>query len=170
MVRICKRRCPRCQGPFRVLESRLCWNGTRRRRLGCKDCGLRKTDWLGDRPKPGSCRPQSLSEDQIRLILTSADRSLRSLAEEFDRTPEAIRQVRIGGSYAEVLPEIPRWKSRTRGARTCHDCEHWRSRCQLGLPDPELEGVGFAEDCSSFLPWAQLRQASAGTSPAAAAR
>lgn len=175
-------RCPDCQGPARVVESRACWNGSRRRRLHCKDqsCGHRWTEWLGDRPNRGDSkapvnrgnrgRVEPLTEDQIRLILTSQNRSLRSLADEVGRTAEAVRHIRIGEAYPDVLPEIPRWPSRTRGAITCYSCHYWRGHCGMELPDPLQEGVGCAEDCSLFQPKDSARQASAERSPAAAAR
>jgi hypothetical protein len=38
------------------------------------------------------------------------------------------------------------------GVLTCLSCQHWTDdRCGMGFPDPELEGVGFAADCETFL-------------------
>lgn len=35
---------------------------------------------------------------------------------------------------------------------TCEQCTHWAGRCGLGFPDPEEEeGIGFAQECVSFM-------------------
>lgn len=171
--------CCKCHGRGAVIESRLCINGSRRQRIQCGYCGYRWTAWLGEKPLPGSQGPRvrlgrpeparRLSDAEVREILLDRTRSLSQLARAFDRTPEAIRKIQIGRAYATVLPELPRRGARSQASITCFDCEHWRSRCLMGLPDPELEGVGFAEDCSVFLARSDVSQASADRSPAAVA-
>lgn len=99
--------------------------------------------------------PDRLTNDQVRMILERRDLSARSLAEELGRTGEAICQVRRGNSYRDVLPEIPRWGARKLQGLSCHSCAHWRNRCEMGFPDPEEEGPGFAADCSFYEPSTQ---------------
>lgn len=171
--------CKGCRGRGIVIESRVCLNGTRKRRIECTSCGLRWTIWLGDRPIPGGQGPRQrgkglppaprLTEDQVREILLDETRTLGQLARAFGRTGEAVRKVRVGLSYAHVLPELPRKGAPRVAAFTCHDCDHWGDGCLMRLPDPSLEGIGFAEDCVLFKDRRSLSQASAATSPVPAA-
>lgn len=144
----------------KVIESRLCINGTRRRRHHCLNCGHRWTSWDGPRPDPSEHMtplirrrmqmPKRLTDDEVRMILERRNISARRLANDLGRSAEAICQVRAGISYRNVLPEIPRWGARKSMRASCHACVHWRSRCVMGFPDPEEEGPGFAADCSLF--------------------
>lgn len=151
--------CPVCSSDqLRVIESRPLANGTKRRRHHCENCQHRWTSWDGPRLKPGRLpgaaappkvyRPR-LTEDEVRLILTSPDSSTK-LGRQLGRTREAIAQVRRGESYSRVLPELPRWQIQRR-TESCHDCIHWLAdRCGMGFPDPLLEGPLFAADCAAY--------------------
>lgn len=178
------RRCPRCQGPAKVIESRTAANnGTRRRRLCCdrQHCGHRWTDWDGPRPPRNIGRKRAkklgqlsdgrtrldeksagIGEDMVRLLLTHRDLNHAAASRQFGVGRETVRQVRLGILHGSLCPDLPRWKSRTK--ITCRACSHWSgNHCGMGLPDPEEEGVTFASDCALFKP------ASAGSPPAAAA-
>lgn len=72
------------------------------------------------------------------------------MGRRYGRSAEAIRKIRAGESYADVLPEIPRRKRHDPNGVTCHQCLHWTNRCHLGFPEPEQEGVTCAQDCGSF--------------------
>jgi hypothetical protein len=54
---------------------------------------------------------RKLDEAAIRHVLTSPSSS-RSLAAVYGMAPQAIRQIRIGESYRDVAPDLPRWKRR----------------------------------------------------------
>jgi hypothetical protein len=88
-----------------------------------------------------------LSEDAIRDILTS-QASHRVLALRHGCHHSAVAQIRDGKSHASVAPELPRRQP----LRRCSDCQHWQhgSECGLGFPDPQLEGIQFARDCSTY--------------------
>lgn len=88
-----------------------------------------------------------LSEDAIRDILTSEE-SRETLARRYGCHRSAIYQILDGKCHASTLPELPRRQP----ARHCSDCQHWRygSECDLGHPDPRLEGPQFARDCSNY--------------------
>lgn len=149
--------CLKCGARGRVIESRIALNGTRRQRLHCPACKFRWTVWLGPKPPQGrvphavgrtKLKPL-LTEEQIRLVLTSP-LSARKLARELNRTPESIFCIRRGQSYRHVAPELPRSLKKTEGP-SCYQCLHWSERqCQIGFPDPVLEGPGFAADCNLY--------------------
>lgn len=158
--------CPSCNSSCtEVLETRLCNNDTRRRRHCCQNCSHRWTTWDGPKPRPGvrmtlcSCKgmkmPDRLTDDQVRMILEHRDISTRQLARDLGRSEEAIRQVRRGQVYRDVLPEIRRWSTRKTHGMSCHVCVHWSGKCKMGFPDPEEEGLGFAADCSFYEPSTQ---------------
>jgi len=89
-----------------------------------------------------------LSEDAIRDILTS-QASHRVLALRHGCHHSAVAQIRDGKSHASVAPEL----ARRQPLRRCSDCQHWQhgSECGLGFPDPQLEGIQFARDCSTYV-------------------
>jgi hypothetical protein len=143
----------------KVIESRVCLNGTRRQRVWCRDCEHRWTVWRGEQPSPGRVpyaqggnggNKPALSEDDVRLVLTS-ELSSRQLGRQLGRSKEAIAAIRRGTIHQNTCPEIPRWKVQ-RGGPSCQDCQHWvGERCGMGFPDPIEEGPGFAADCSLFV-------------------
>lgn len=165
--------CPLCEHSARVLESKVASNGTRRRRIACQSaaCGHRWSDWDGPRPPhvsggqrrtQGAGRkggaPQFMTDERVRFLLEHRELNNAAAARALGGgcSGEAVRLVRAGLICLSLAPEIPRW--RQPGGRTCHDCNLWRGRCALGLPDPEEEGIGFAAECASF----RLSEASAG--------
>jgi hypothetical protein len=88
----------------------------------------------------------TFSEDDVREILTSTA-SHRVMAERYGCHHTAIGHIRKGRTYKKVAPELPRWATEI----SCTACIHWTGeRCDLGFPDPGLEGVAFARWCSSF--------------------
>jgi hypothetical protein len=89
-----------------------------------------------------------LTEAAILDILTSPE-SHRVLAERYGCHHSAVAHVREGRTHAKVLPEIAR---RSPG-RNCVNCQHWRHasrECDLGLPDPLIEGLRFAGNCTTY--------------------
>jgi len=153
--------CPACSSSHtRVILTRLLYNGTRRRRHQCHDCGYRWTTWLGDRPPPGRLpaarggnggNKPPLTESAVRLVLTSP-LSASQLAPQVGRSKEAVAAIRRGTIHRNTLPELPRWAARYRTI-SCHDCRHWsHDSCGMGFPDPIDEGPAFAADCSVFQP------------------
>lgn len=153
--------CPGCSSSHtRVILTRLCGNGTRRRRHQCHDCGHRWTTWLGDRPPPsrppvarggnGGNKPP-LTEADVRLVLTSELSSVK-LARQLGRSREAIAAIRRGTIHRDTCPELPRRAVQHRTI-SCHDCLHWsHDCCGMEFPDPINEGPGFAVDCAVFQP------------------
>jgi hypothetical protein len=169
--------CPICDCAAKVIESRVSSNGTRRRRLACEnaDCLYRWTNWDGPRPtnrsypcsRPGKALAHRfMTEERVLFILRRRDLSNTAAAKALGGgcSPEAVRLVRIGRICRGLMPDEPRWAAP--GGITCHDCKLWKGECSIGLPDPEEEGIGFAGECSSFLP---LSGAAAGQQPAAGA-
>ena len=150
--------CPNCGSDrTRVIETDLTRNGSRRRRHACHDCQHRWTDWQGERPpqgrlshaRPGSRPRLSLTVQQVELVLTSP-LSSRALAQQLQRSREAINAIRRGALHAQTLPHLPRRTHRL-DQLSCRDCCHWQAgRCQLGFPDPVEEGPGFAVDCNLY--------------------
>ena len=89
-----------------------------------------------------------LTENAIRDILTSEE-PRETLARRYGCHRSAIYQILNGQCHASILPELPRRLP----YRRCSDCQHWRygSECDLGFPDPGLEGIQFARDCSTYM-------------------
>jgi hypothetical protein len=160
--------CPCCSSPnTATIESRPIRQSARRRRRACHACGYRWTDYTDAqgrliaappqvKPKPPRPRQRRLDPDQVHLILTSPGRPLVNLAAELGVSRETVRHVRHGISYSDVHPRLPRQPKRSRLAAVMADgpscllCSHWRGECRMGFPDPELEGPGFATDCSLY--------------------
>lgn len=144
--------CPQCGGLASVISSKICSNGARRRRIECSECGERWTTHQGDRPGRRGGVPvgvklgwSPLTPEEVRQILL-AEGSLQAIAKQLGRSPGAVRAVRLGKTHADLFPELPRQLT-----CTCVSCCHWSGRrCGLGYPDPEIEGVGFAQDCAAF--------------------
>ena len=138
-----------------MIETRLLIDGGRRRRHQCHDCLYRWTTWVGQPPRRGAspdARPRRkrapLTADEVLLILTS-DLSATRLARELECSKQAVCAVRRGLSHAHEWPELPRVLSQ--GGRSCLDCRRWKAgECELGLPDPLVEGVRFAGDCVNY--------------------
>jgi hypothetical protein len=92
-------------------------------------------------------RPR-LDDDTIRRILTSAA-SHGVLARELGVARSTISLIRLGRIYTSTCPELRRRDP----VLTCGNCTHWekaRSACGLDLPDPNIEGLQFANDCTFF--------------------
>lgn len=155
--------CLKCNSSsIEVVESRLCSNGTRRRRHSCLACGYRWTTWDGPRPAQGRIpgvwvaaktkRGQEVTEEEVRAILL-APKNIRhtTLARQLNVTPQTVRSIRMGIRRRTVCPGLPRWdlKKAVKG-RSCYNCEHWSLGCGFGFPDPQEEGPGYAQDCDLF--------------------
>ena len=145
-----------------VIESRLCNNGTRRRRHRCLSCGYRWTEWDGPRPTQGrmagshsvsSRRSRQTTEEEVRrILLAPAGVTNVRLAREMDFSPEWVRRIRIGLSCVNICPELKRGKPIPGSAkgRSCYSCFYWNSGCCFGFPEPFEEGPGYAQYCSLF--------------------
>ena len=146
----------------KVIESRLCNNGTRRRRYRCLCCDCRWTHWDGPKPIQGlmeagrsvsSGRGRQTTEEEVRrVLLAPLDVSNAQLAHAMNFSPEWVRRIRIGLSCMKICPELRRRRpfSMGIGGRSCHDCLHWGMGCDFGFPDPYSEGPGYAQDCDLF--------------------
>ena len=108
-----------------------------------------------------------LAPEQVKDILTSDD-SDKECAGRYGFSVSRIREIRQGGTYASLFPEIPRRPPG--GRRKCSDCLYFRLKrvslrrsngdyctrelpfCALELPDIREEGVWFASECNVFQP------------------
>lgn len=179
--------CPHCETRALVIEIRKLVNGDKRRRLACQNvlCAYRWTVYerFGSptpkpepKPKPKRRRApgaRDLTDEQLLMILQRVDLNNCQLARIMNRSPELIRQVRAGLVYRDRLPQIIRaveTRAPDKGQR-CEQCNQWLGYCAMGFPDPLIEGTAFANECVTFsLRSKEVSRASAGTSPAAAAR
>jgi len=94
-------------------------------------------------------RQPRCTEGKVRFLLTRMDLSNEAAGQAVGLSREMARQVRAGIYCASLCPELPRL-TRER-ILTCAQCEFWSGGvCGMGLPDPELEGPGFAADCALF--------------------
>jgi hypothetical protein len=91
-----------------------------------------------------------LSEEAVRDMLNRPHLSHGQMAELWGCHRATVEQIRRGITHRKIAPDLPRWESR----QTCTHCIHWRAgepgRCELGFPDPGVEGVKFARECSSW--------------------
>ena len=172
--------CPVCsRNAIDVLESRLCANGTRRRRYVCLGCDHRWTIWDGPRPRRGHApgagpkkrrhRPP-LSPEEVRLVLTSP-LNCTAMARQLGCSKQAVSLIRRGQIHADLWPELPRQLSQAQaeaqpvGGLSCYGCRSWRDgRCIEDMPDLLTEGPSFAADCPFFTPTPCLPSAG-GSSP-----
>lgn len=93
-----------------------------------------------------------LSDDQVLLALTSLDKNHSVMARELGISVSALRKLRLGDSYKNIHPEVPRWNEH-KFEKTCNQCHNWsvvNSICNMGYPDPVEEGIGFAVECLMF--------------------
>jgi hypothetical protein len=157
--------CPHCNSDCTsVLETKKVRNGTRRRRHECNVCAHRWTSWDGPLPGHGGgnssgnpvSRKPPIERDQIREILLSTE-SNHAIARRLNRSPETVRQIRLGIIHASVHPEIARRDKpapipKSSDGPSCYGCTHWSDRCGFGFPDPQIEGPAFAADCDLYAP------------------
>lgn len=151
--------CPDCCCPGTVIASRLCSNGSRRRRYECLGCFRRWTHHEGDPPhRNGAAKglrgaKRQISDSAIRRIL-EATGSIRQISLATGWSRPMVTAIRRGELYPDIWPDLPRRPAPAGGVASlsCHHCDHWSRRCGLGFPDPDEEGPGFANDCSSYLP------------------
>jgi hypothetical protein len=96
-----------------------------------------------------------MTPDQVKVALESYGLSHHKMAKVLGCSREAVRSVRIGKSFRDVHPDLPRWHTvRAPTAEySCALCQHWRSdECDLGFPDPKEDGHGFAHECINYSP------------------
>jgi hypothetical protein len=100
--------CPSCESTdVRVLESRHCIDGRRRRRHHCNTCLERWTTHesnavpaRGPRRR-GASHKRALSPAEAADVILS-DKSTLALAADYGISHQAISQIRLGQVYAEV--------------------------------------------------------------------
>lgn len=97
--------------------------------------------------------PLERREAIVRAVLADT-RSASVCAAEVGVSREAVRKVRHGMMWADVLPHLPRM-DRTISGRTCNQCEHFApGRCLLEIPEfasSHRSGYRFARYCPSFV-------------------
>jgi hypothetical protein len=145
--------CENCNGVAYVTETRRNQSGDVRRRFRCRSCDFAWTELNGIAPK-GAAPEVRLSDEVILDILTDTSPQY-VLADKHGCSASAIGRIRRGEMHANIHPEIPRFKSKTKtGRKTCRKCTHYRGirqdPCDLGHRDPVEEGLTFASYCSNF--------------------
>jgi hypothetical protein len=150
--------CPSCESTdVRVLESRHCIDGRRRRRHHCNTCLERWTTHesnavpaRGPRRR-GASHKRALSPAEAADVILS-DKSTLALAADYGISHQAISQIRLGHVYTEVHAHLEKQGHRlpSHGKKLCNDCRHWgRYGCSFGFPDA---GDDFATDCDLYGP------------------
>lgn len=130
-------------------------DGVRRVHL-CKSCGHRWSIWSGQQPDqyshPGCIKHgNTLTEEQIREILTDRNVSHIAMARRLGKSRSAVQRVRAGTMYRQIAPELPRWTRSSRMSCT-NCCHHNGSRCMMSIPEYETDGPSFAMECAVFEP------------------
>lgn len=144
--------CPSCKSEnYKVIDSRVQKDGTRRRRYYCKDCTERwSTLSTGKDAEPIVRFPpvvnRRLTLEQAKQIMLSP-RSTLALAAEFGVSHQAISQIRLGQSYAYIYRQLREdgCALAGQGGILCDQCVHWSGgSCGFEFPDA---GGDFATDC-----------------------
>lgn len=141
--------CPKCNGIMWSAGIRKTANGGYRRMI-CRSCCYHEKRQLDDTGKlpPGN---RKFDAQQVREIL-EAEGTLYEIGQRFGCHRETVRQIRAGKLYKDLLPHnyLPQDPAGPR----CDKCIHWSEACNLGFPDPVIEGLYFARDCAA---WVELK-------------
>jgi hypothetical protein len=116
----------------------------RLRRFQCKACGHRLTD-----NSSGKMTRVRLIDDAAVIAIRQSTDDYQSLADQHGCSAELIRQIRTGKIYADLLPDWFRSPPKA-GDPHCEQCRFCVDGCTMGFPEFEIEGPGFARDCSAF--------------------
>ena len=137
-----------------VIESRICKNGTRRRRYRCLSCSYRWTHWNGPRPARGQVAGSRVTRSRLwiekgqvkYILLAPLEVTNAQIARKIGFSPEWVRKIRTGLVHTNIHPELERRKPSPSSAsgRSCYNCFHWSPGCDFGFPDP------CAQDCDLF--------------------
>jgi len=96
----------------------------------------------------------------VRLVLSQPlDASLAEIAAATGIDKDAVRHIRMGIRYRNVLPELPRMTSE-QSRRRCWHCVQWEGaagvsgadrygRCHLGIPEA-TESQLWARGCGAY--------------------
>jgi hypothetical protein len=91
-----------------------------------------------------------LTPDQVLMILTRKDITLRQLADMMNVSFSTIQKVWQGNSHRHIHPEIPRSHQRTVGPR-CPECIHYfKEACSMSFPEFRTQGITAAALCSAY--------------------
>lgn len=99
-----------------------------------------------------------LTPDQVLMILTRTDMSLRQLAAANGVSFSTVQKVWQGNAYKHIHPDIPR---RSRSERSqpnqriigprCTECVHlFKGACSLAFPEHRTQGITAAVVCSAY--------------------
>lgn len=90
---------------------------------------------------------------EIRARGAGSPSTWAQLGAEYGVSREAIRQIVLGLTYRDLLPDDFVAAS---NCRKCWHCTEWRGMddefhpCKLGMPDVLTEGESFAADCEFY--------------------
>jgi hypothetical protein len=153
--------CPKCGGKMKTTHNKL--TGTKwHRRWQCKDKECRHAISIRgegienltaaeiiERGGEAKARRRVSDADAIAIRVSSDPR--KDLATRYGISVEMVRQIQVGEVYRDLLPEGFR-KPPGPNDPSCERCREWRDdECLMGFPDPQIEGVGFACDCSLYV-------------------
>lgn len=153
--------CPKCGGTWRTTHNRPTKTGWYRRWL-CRNCGHSKSisstdaaDLTAEQIEKRRPTPKRRVPDPDAIAIRVSTDTRRELSERYGISTELVRQIQQGIAYRDLLPENFR---RPPGPNdpSCERCREWRGLesadpCGMGFPDPVIEGVGFARDCSVYV-------------------
>ena len=125
--------CPKCHGISRVLMSRVCKNGARRRRHVCHVCKHRWTTHQGERPHQWA----KLTPEGVARVHATVEQLQGELGCSRTAIVAALWIDQAGATTATAAP-------------SCLQCIHWSGRCGMEFPDPDEEGPSAAQWCSCY--------------------
>lgn len=101
---------------------------------------------------------RKLSDQQIaEILITTTNDALTGRLYGVSR--QSISRIRNGESFKDFRPDLPRRKPADRRYKvdpatlevSCLKCTHWtKKECGFGFPDPLVEGLQVAEDCTMY--------------------
>jgi hypothetical protein len=133
----------------------------RQQQLNCKDCDHKFKRLVNDKGMAGVRRnpkaDRRFSDETILAIRkqgASGNANWAQIGRNFNCSREMVRQICYGLIYRDSLPKDFRRPPGPADPK-CDHCVEWMGTeaeypCRLGVPDPIIEGVGFARDCEFY--------------------
>ena len=148
--------CPECGGKILVRGTSITKYG-KYKQFQCKSCNFKHSisgsnvDNLTPEQILANGATKRRISDADAIAIRESSEPRKQLAAQYGISIQMVRSIQIGEVYRDLLPGGFR---RPPGPNdpSCVRCREWRNdECLMGFPDPQIEGVGFACDCSLYV-------------------
>ena len=152
--------CSECKAIAMVVKYSRIRGAERLQKLTCRACGHKSERLIPNEKSPENRRPHSDRRFSDQAIFDIRRRGAANsgnwaqIARDYGTSRELVRQVVHGLIYRDLLPDDFRRPPGPADPK-CDYCSEWlgpdsEQPCRLGVPDPVIEGVGFARDCEFY--------------------